>query len=48
MLCDTLASKLMGASNTLATTMCYICAGNINKTVEIWSMSLSNEHEGKY
>nr|KYP67966.1 Protein transport protein SEC31 [Cajanus cajan] len=47
MLCDTLASKLMGAGNTLAATLCYICAGNIDKTVEIWSRSLSNEHEGK-
>ena len=37
MLCDTLASKLMGAGNTLAATLCYICAGNIDKTVEIWS-----------
>ncbi|KAL2329314.1 hypothetical protein Fmac_022741 [Flemingia macrophylla] len=47
MLCDTLASKLMGAGNTLAATLCYICAGNIDKTVEIWSRSLSNEHDGK-
>ncbi|KAL2982866.1 hypothetical protein AAZX31_12G010300 [Glycine max] len=47
MLCDTLASKLMGAGNTLAATLCYICAGNIDKTVEIWSRSLSNETEGK-
>ena len=35
MLCDTLASKLMGAGNTEAATLCYICAGNIDKTVEI-------------
>ncbi|XP_057748761.1 protein transport protein SEC31 homolog B [Arachis stenosperma] len=47
MLCDTLASKLMGAGNSLAATLCYICAGNIDKTVEIWSRSLSAEHEGK-
>jgi len=47
MLCDTLASKLMGAGNTLAATLCYICAGNIDKTVEIWSRCLSNEYEGK-
>ncbi|KAE9620190.1 putative transcription factor WD40-like family [Lupinus albus] len=47
MLCDTLASKLIGAGNTLAATLCYICAGNIDKTVEIWSRSLSTEHEGK-
>lgn len=46
-LCDTLASKLMATGNTLAATLCYICAGNIDKTVEIWSRSLQNEHEGK-
>ncbi|KAH9709992.1 protein transport protein SEC31 [Citrus sinensis] len=47
MLCDTLASKLLAAGNTLAATLCYICAGNIDKTVEIWSRSLAAEHEGK-
>ncbi|KAG2668760.1 hypothetical protein I3760_14G006000 [Carya illinoinensis] len=46
-LCDTLASKLLNAGNTLAATLCYICAGNIDKTVEIWSRSLQTEHEGK-
>ena len=47
MLCDTLASKPMTAGKTLAATLCYICAGNIDKTVEIWSRSLRTEHEGK-
>ena len=47
MLCDTLASKLMTAGNTLAATLCYICARNIDKTVEIWSRSLRTEHRGK-
>lgn len=47
MLCDTLASKLMVAGYTLPATLCYICAGNIDKTVEIWSRSLSTEREGK-
>ncbi|XVF73580.1 hypothetical protein PTKIN_Ptkin12aG0213500 [Pterospermum kingtungense] len=46
-LCDTLASKLMAAGNTLAATLCYICAGNIDKTVEIWSKCLTTEHDGK-
>ncbi|XP_021739326.1 LOW QUALITY PROTEIN: protein transport protein SEC31 homolog B-like [Chenopodium quinoa] len=46
-LCDTLASKLFVAGNTLAATLCYICAGNIDKTVEIWSHCLSIEPEGK-
>ncbi|XP_062115563.1 protein transport protein SEC31 homolog B [Humulus lupulus] len=48
MLCDALASKLNAAGNTLAATICYICAGNIDKTVEIWSKSLSTEHEKSY
>ncbi|KAF7824612.1 protein transport protein SEC31-like protein B-like [Senna tora] len=47
MLCDTLASKLMAAGNTLAATLCFICAGNIDKTVEIWSRSLQSGPEGK-
>lgn len=47
LLCDTLASRLMTAGNTLAATLCYICAGNIDKTVEIWSCNLKPEHEGK-
>ncbi|PON84807.1 Guanine nucleotide-binding protein, beta subunit [Trema orientale] len=47
-LCDALASKLNAAGNTLAATICYICAGNIDKTVEIWSKSLSTEHEKSY
>ncbi|KAJ7982263.1 protein transport protein SEC31-like B [Quillaja saponaria] len=47
MLCDTLAAKLMAAGNTSAATLCYICAGNIDKTVEIWSRSLRTKHEGK-
>ncbi|XVF22908.1 hypothetical protein REPUB_Repub12eG0211300 [Reevesia pubescens] len=46
-LCDTLASKLMAAGNTLAATLCYICSGNIDKTVEIWSSCLTIEHDGK-
>ncbi|GMI95753.1 hypothetical protein like AT3G63460 [Hibiscus trionum] len=46
-LCDTLASKLMVNGNTLAATLCYICAGNIDKTIEIWSRCLSTAHDGK-
>ncbi|OMO69711.1 hypothetical protein CCACVL1_19320 [Corchorus capsularis] len=46
-LCDTLAAKLMAAGNTLAATLCYICAGNIDKTVEIWSRCLTTEHDKK-
>ncbi|KAJ4978081.1 hypothetical protein NE237_008861 [Protea cynaroides] len=47
LLCDTLASRLMLAGNTLAATLCYICAGNIDKTVEIWSWNLKAEHDGR-
>ncbi|CAH1440570.1 unnamed protein product [Lactuca virosa] len=46
-LCDTLASRLLNAGNTLAATLCYICSGNIDRTVEIWSKKVSTEHEGK-
>lgn len=46
-LCDTLASRLMTVGHTLAATLCYICAGNIEKTVEIWSRSLKLESGGK-
>ncbi|XP_047340406.1 protein transport protein SEC31 homolog B-like [Impatiens glandulifera] len=46
-LCSALASRLMAAGNILPATLCYICAGNIDKTVEIWSWSLSKELEGK-
>lgn len=37
----------MAAGNTLAATLCYICAGNIDKTVEIWSRTLAQDHDGK-
>ncbi|KAF8395805.1 hypothetical protein HHK36_019759 [Tetracentron sinense] len=47
LLCDTLASRLVVVGHTLAATLCYICAGNIDKTVEIWSRNLKAEHEGK-
>lgn len=46
-LCDTLASRLLTVGNTLAATFCYICAGNIDKTVEIWSHGLKSDHEGR-
>ncbi|KAL9306604.1 Protein transport protein SEC31 A [Arabidopsis thaliana] len=46
-LCDALASNLMAAGFTLAATLCYICAGNVDKTVDIWSMSLEKQSAGK-
>lgn len=46
-LCDALAKRLMTGGNTLAATLCYICAGNIDGTVEIWSRNLKAEQEGK-
>jgi len=46
-LCDTLASRLVNVGDTLAATLCYICAGNIDKAVEIWSRTLKSEDGGK-
>ncbi|KAK3125901.1 hypothetical protein QOZ80_7BG0611160 [Eleusine coracana subsp. coracana] len=46
-LCDTLASRLLNVGDTLAATLCYICAGNIDKTVEIWSHNLKSEDGGE-
>ncbi|KAH7848764.1 hypothetical protein Vadar_007432 [Vaccinium darrowii] len=46
-LCDSLASRLMAVGNTLPATLCYICAGNIDRTVEIWSRSLTSEYAGR-
>ncbi|KAM7512358.1 hypothetical protein LguiB_011233 [Lonicera macranthoides] len=47
LLCDTLASRLVAVGNTLAATLCFICAGNIDKTVEIWSKNVTTEQKGK-
>ncbi|KAJ1696799.1 hypothetical protein LUZ63_005311 [Rhynchospora breviuscula] len=46
-LCDTLASRLLTAGHTLPATLCYIVAGSIDKTVEIWSRNLKSEDESK-
>ncbi|GAB2232766.1 hypothetical protein Drorol1_Dr00011820 [Drosera rotundifolia] len=46
-LCDTLASKLLVSGNKLAATLCYMCAGNIDKTLAVWSEALSAEPDGK-
>ncbi|KAL5199137.1 hypothetical protein ABZP36_002649 [Zizania latifolia] len=46
-LCDTLASRLLGVGDTLSATLCYICAGNIDKAVEIWSRNLKSEDGSK-
>ncbi|KAH6765868.1 transducin family protein / WD-40 repeat family protein [Perilla frutescens var. hirtella] len=47
LLCDTLAARLIAAGDTAAATLCYICAGNIDKAVEMWSKDLKKEHDGK-
>ncbi|KAL0349373.1 UNVERIFIED_CONTAM: protein transport protein SEC31B [Sesamum angustifolium] len=47
LLCDTLAARLMAANDTAAATLCYICAGNIDKAVEMWSKNLTTEHDRK-
>ncbi|KAJ8565513.1 hypothetical protein K7X08_008089 [Anisodus acutangulus] len=46
-LCDTLGSRLLAAGESLAATLCYICAGNIDKTIEIWSRTLAGKADGK-
>lgn len=46
-LCDTLAARLIAAGDTAAATLCYICAGNIDKAVEMWSKNLTEDHDGK-
>ncbi|CAN6455970.1 unnamed protein product [Victoria cruziana] len=46
-LCDNLAARLMMMGNTLAATLCYICAGNIDKTVDIWSRNIRCDHYGR-
>ncbi|CAN6442260.1 unnamed protein product [Victoria cruziana] len=47
LLCDTLASRLMVGGYTLPATLCYICAGNIDKTIEVWTRNLKDNHNGK-
>ncbi|GJX34185.1 RNA-directed DNA polymerase, eukaryota [Tanacetum coccineum] len=47
LLCDTLASRIIAATNTLVATICYICAGNNDKIMEMWSKNVTSECEGK-
>lgn len=44
---DTLGSRLLSAGEIFPATLCFICAGNIDKTIEIWSRKLSDDHNGK-
>ncbi|GFP84273.1 protein transport protein sec31 homolog b [Phtheirospermum japonicum] len=46
-LCDSLAARLLAANDTAAATLCYICAGNIDKAVEMWSKNLTIGVDGK-
>ncbi|GJX91920.1 hypothetical protein Tco_0345246 [Tanacetum coccineum] len=39
--------RLVATHNTLATTLCYICAGNIDKTVEIRSKNVTAVNKGE-
>ncbi|KAJ7547293.1 hypothetical protein O6H91_08G078700 [Diphasiastrum complanatum] len=41
LLSDALAARLDSAGETHAATLCYICAGNIDRAVEIWSRNLN-------
>lgn len=45
-LCDALASHLLSSGFTLGATMCYICSGNVDKTLDIWSRSLEKHNAG--
>ncbi|KAK6120829.1 hypothetical protein DH2020_045434 [Rehmannia glutinosa] len=47
LLCDNLAARLVAAGDKAAATLCYICAGNIDKAVEMWSKNLTTDHDGK-
>ncbi|CAA0816578.1 Protein transport protein SEC31 homolog B [Striga hermonthica] len=44
-LCNTLAARLIAVNDTAAATLCYACARNIDKVVEIWSRNLGREHD---
>ncbi|XP_024364075.1 protein transport protein SEC31 homolog B isoform X2 [Physcomitrium patens] len=45
-LCDALGARLDASHNIQAATLCYICAGNIDKTVGIWSRALKSKKGG--
>ncbi|XP_024379159.1 protein transport protein SEC31 homolog B isoform X2 [Physcomitrium patens] len=45
-LCDALGARLDAGRNIQAATLCYICAGNIDKTVGIWSRALKSKKGG--
>ncbi|KAG0569564.1 hypothetical protein M758_6G095900 [Ceratodon purpureus] len=45
-LCDALGARLDAGHNIQAATLCYICAGNIERTVDIWSRTLKSKKGG--
>jgi protein transport protein SEC31 len=45
-LCDALGARLDAGHNVQAATLCYICAGNIERTVLIWSRTLKSKKGG--
>jgi protein transport protein SEC31 len=45
-LCDALGARLDANCNIQAATLCYICAGNIERTVDIWSRTLKSKKGG--
>lgn len=45
-LCDALGARLDANRNIQAATLCYICAGNIERTVDIWSRTLKSKKGG--
>lgn len=45
-LCDALGARLDAGHQVQAATLCYICAGNIERTVDIWSRTLISKKGG--
>ncbi|KAL6073528.1 Protein transport protein SEC31 [Balamuthia mandrillaris] len=46
-LCDLLASRLDDAGRHDSAVLCYICAGNVDKTVEAWSRASATSEKDK-
>jgi protein transport protein SEC31 len=45
-LCDALGARLDAGHETYAATWCYICAGNVEKAVDIWARTLNVRNGG--
>lgn len=45
-LCNALGARLDAGHETYAATWCYICAGNVEKAVDIWARTLNVRNGG--